>query len=74
LWELYSNGETPYEGMNRAQILEMLTKQNERLKRPEKCPEEVHNRMQDEFWNIDEQLRPTFADIVPFFSLLVNGE
>ena len=61
LWEIYSLGRTPWEGLSPIAIRDNLA-QGERLGRPERCPPEVYKLMLS-CWERLAQDRPTFTDI-----------
>lgn len=61
LWEIYSLGETPFEGLSPVEIRDMLL-QGERLGRPERCPTGVYSVM-GSCWSLDPQDRPSFAQL-----------
>jgi len=59
LWEIYSLGRTPWEGLSPIEIRDVLM-QGERLGRPERCPTDVYRVMQS-CWEAQVKDRPTFA-------------
>ncbi|XP_042898990.1 tyrosine-protein kinase Shark isoform X2 [Parasteatoda tepidariorum] len=61
LWEAVSYGEKPYHGMIGRDILKMFER-NERLMKPESCPESAYNLMR-RCWEYKAEDRPTFAEI-----------
>ncbi|GMR39047.1 hypothetical protein PMAYCL1PPCAC_09242, partial [Pristionchus mayeri] len=75
LWEIYTNGKEPYEGISDADLFAALTKSEPllRLPKPEKCPQEVYDKML-ECWNLDKHARPSFSDLHSFLSQLSGEE
>lgn len=61
LWEIYSLGKTPWEGLSPIEIRDTLGEAN-RLGRPERCPPEVYRLMLC-CWEKRPQDRPSFANI-----------
>ncbi len=62
LWEIWSNGSTPYHGMTNEQVW-MDVANGYRLPRPEGCPEDVYEKMMS-MWHKDPSERPTFSQVV----------
>ncbi len=61
LWEIYSLGETPFEGLSPVEIRDMLLR-GERLGRPERCPTEMYDIMKS-CWNLSPHDRPSFTQL-----------
>ncbi len=61
LWEIYSIGETPFEGVSPVEIRDMLLR-GERLGRPRRCPTDMYNIMMS-CWQLNAHDRPTFAQL-----------
>jgi len=65
LWEIFSYGAEPFEGMSDSEILEVTNKEDndEILKKPKDCPEGVYAIMK-RCWSHSPSARPSFAEIV----------
>ena len=61
LWEIYSLGRTPWEGLSPIDVRDNLV-HGERLGRPERCPPEMF-RLMLSCWEKNPRDRPSFADI-----------
>ncbi|XP_054708418.1 tyrosine-protein kinase SYK-like [Uloborus diversus] len=61
LWEALSYGEKPYKGMIGRDILRMF-EHNERLGKPELCPDSVYNLMR-KCWQYKSEDRPSFTEV-----------
>ncbi|KAF8771027.1 Tyrosine-protein kinase SYK like protein [Argiope bruennichi] len=61
LWEALSYGEKPYQGMIGRDILRMFER-NERLSKPEACPDNVYSVMR-KCWLYKAEDRPSFSEI-----------
>ncbi|KAG8195432.1 hypothetical protein JTE90_013888 [Oedothorax gibbosus] len=61
LWEALSYGGKPYQGMIGRDILKMFER-NERLSKPESCPDSVYNVMR-KCWEYKSEDRPSFSEI-----------
>ena len=61
LWEIYSLGRTPWEGLTPIEIRDTL-EGGDRLGRPERCPTAIYNIMLT-CWERSPQDRPSFAVI-----------
>ena len=66
LWEMYTYGRQPYEGMKADEVVRFLEK-NQRLPLPEKASFDVRN-MMELCWEKEPELRPKFVELVKFFS------
>lgn len=62
LWEVYSLGKIPWEGLSPIEIRDLLLR-GERLARPDRCPLDMYELMLD-CWEANPQDRPTFAILV----------
>ncbi|KAL3079024.1 hypothetical protein niasHS_014806 [Heterodera schachtii] len=62
LWEMFSYGKTPWEGMSGSQILHSIDTQRKKLHCPEACPREAYLLMLN-CWEWEAHLRPTFEQI-----------
>ncbi|XP_070547552.1 fibroblast growth factor receptor-like [Ptychodera flava] len=70
LWEIFSFGTNPYQGMNLKDVLSNL-KEGYRLPKPEKCSDDVYSIM-EMCWHQDPSHRPTFDDLVQYFEILLT--
>ena len=61
LWEIYSLGQTPFEGLSPIEVRDLL-RQGERLGRPERCPIEMYSLIES-CWQLEPQNRPLFAEL-----------
>ncbi|PIK36323.1 hypothetical protein BSL78_26851, partial [Apostichopus japonicus] len=61
LWELFSHGDTPYEGENRSRIAQHV-RDGVRLQVPLNCPHDISSIMKS-VWNSKAQERPAFKTI-----------
>ncbi|XP_035217979.1 tyrosine-protein kinase SYK-like isoform X2 [Stegodyphus dumicola] len=61
LWESLSYGEKPYQGMIGRDILKMF-ELNERLAKPESCPDSVYSLMR-KCWQYKAEDRPSFPEV-----------
>ncbi|XP_064476823.1 tyrosine-protein kinase SYK-like [Ornithodoros turicata] len=61
LWEAFSYGERPYQGLMGQDILAMFESE-ERLERPPACPEEVYELMR-QCWQYRPESRPSFTEV-----------
>eukprot|EP00727_Mastigamoeba_balamuthi_P014136 m51a1_g9345 putative tyrosine-protein kinase txk (575) ;mRNA; r:76212-80746 len=61
LWEIFTEGETPYNGLENKQVLGHL-KTGQRLDRPQVAPQPLWELMKRS-WEWDPDSRPTFVDI-----------
>ncbi|PAV77794.1 hypothetical protein WR25_01355 isoform F [Diploscapter pachys] len=66
LWEIFSYGQMPWNGMTGGEILEAVDRQRRVLPRPQACPDEMYELMKT-CWRHDYTTRPAFADIVANF-------
>uniref|UniRef100_A0A3P8WN04 Activated CDC42 kinase 1 n=3 Tax=Cynoglossus semilaevis TaxID=244447 RepID=A0A3P8WN04_CYNSE len=65
LWEMFTQGQEPWVGLNGSQILHKLDKEGERLPKPEDCPQDVYNVM-SQCWAQKPEDRPTFVALREF--------
>ncbi|KAL7669314.1 hypothetical protein ACOME3_009976 [Neoechinorhynchus agilis] len=65
LWEMFSFGKHPYGEFNGPEVLQFI-RSNRRLNRPQACPLSTYRLMLC-CWQIDENKRPTFAEISKHF-------
>lgn len=61
LWELATYGETPYPGVELAQVLDKI-ETGYRMPKPKGCPDEVYVLMK-KCWSWEDKDRPTFKEI-----------
>ncbi|XP_068243201.1 vascular endothelial growth factor receptor 1-like isoform X2 [Palaemon carinicauda] len=74
LWEIFSLGETPYQGFIIDDTFMEKIENGYRLPCPNFAPEKVYNMMRD-CWQIDPMARPPFSDLVKkMIRLLSSGE
>ncbi|CAI4231837.1 unnamed protein product [Auanema sp. JU1783] len=66
LWELFTYGDMPWNGLNGAEILHAVDIKKKCLPRPTICPEDIYETMK-ECWTHSYTERPTFALIVSQF-------
>ena len=59
LWEIYSLGKIPWQGLSPIEIRDALA-QGERLGRPERCPTDMYRVMQS-CWETSAHDRPGFV-------------
>lgn len=74
LWEIQSEGKTPYSGLGGMDVVDFL-KSGARLKQPDGCPNEIYEIMTS-CWHLDPSERPSFSDLVTSLEreLLNRGE
>ncbi|KAM9790995.1 activated CDC42 kinase 1-like isoform 6-T8 [Syngnathus typhle] len=65
LWEMLTQGQEPWLGLNGSQILHKIDKENERLPKPEDCPQDIYNVML-QCWAQKSDDRPTFVSLREF--------
>ncbi|XP_067417186.1 activated CDC42 kinase 1 isoform X2 [Emydura macquarii macquarii] len=65
LWETFTCGQEPWVGLSGSQILHKIDKENERLARPEDCPQDIYNVML-QCWARKPEDRPTFVALRDF--------
>ncbi|XP_060900284.1 activated CDC42 kinase 1-like isoform X2 [Labrus mixtus] len=65
LWEMFTHGQEPWLGLNGSQILHKIDKEGERLPKPEDCPQDIFNVMQ-QCWAQKPDDRPTFVALREF--------
>lgn len=71
LWEIYSLGIVPYQGLKHKQMVKFLNS-GSRLKNPAKfCSEDIYNLMLD-CWNKDPNIRPTFIHLNKRFTKICS--
>uniref|UniRef100_A0A1I7XID6 non-specific protein-tyrosine kinase n=1 Tax=Heterorhabditis bacteriophora TaxID=37862 RepID=A0A1I7XID6_HETBA len=66
LWEMFTQGQMPWNGMTGAQILEAVDLERRILERPSACPEDIYEIMK-ECWTHAYTDRPTFAQLIVQF-------
>ena len=66
LWEMYSYGQQPYEGMEAHQLLKFLNS-GQRLSMPDAASAEVQQQMLD-CWSLEPDHRPRFVELLNFFA------
>ncbi|XP_056460280.1 tyrosine-protein kinase ABL2-like isoform X2 [Gadus chalcogrammus] len=71
LWEITTYGMSPYPGMDRSQVYDLLEKGN-RLEQPEGCPPKVYELMWA-CWQWSPLERPSFAEIHQDFETMYHG-
>lgn len=70
LWEIFSRGGTPYDGINNlAVVTEVMS--GYRLPAPPRCPTQVYDLML-RCWDIEHRSRPSFATIVNELQALIS--
>ncbi|KAA0709429.1 Tyrosine-protein kinase ITK/TSK [Triplophysa tibetana] len=62
MWEVYSEGRTPYDNRSNAEVVEDLN-QGKRLPKPRLCPQNVHQLMEWS-WKEKPEDRPSFAQLL----------
>uniref|UniRef100_A0A914LQW6 non-specific protein-tyrosine kinase n=1 Tax=Meloidogyne incognita TaxID=6306 RepID=A0A914LQW6_MELIC len=62
LWEVFTYGQTPWEGISGSQILYAVDTQRLKLEKPKFCPSGVYNLML-KCWEWSAEKRPTFENI-----------
>ena len=62
LWEIFSQGATPYPGMTNVEVAEAVLS-GYRMTKPEKCPDEVYEIVQ-KCWKENSKERPNMEQIV----------
>lgn len=45
LYEIFTNGKTPYQGMSNDQVVEQVVNHGYRLQKPSECPNDIWNLM-----------------------------
>lgn len=73
LWEIFSNGETPFSNIRDAADVYVAVVQGERLQKPAKCPERIYQLMHW-CWNAEPPGRPTFHQIHAELQLAIEDE
>lgn len=66
-WEIYSDGQRPFSEKTNAEVLREVIRGTHRLQRPDKCPHDVYTMLMH-CWSTDVLTRPTFADLLGFFT------
>ena len=66
LWEMYTFGQEPWAGLNGAEVLAKIDRENERLSQPEAVPPSVYQIM-IKCWSRDPKERPLFTELRLFF-------
>ena len=67
LWEMFSFGEEPWIGLNGAQILRKIGREDERLHQPDACPNAIYSIMM-QCWAKSPTDRPTFEALKDFLT------
>ncbi|ELU18506.1 hypothetical protein CAPTEDRAFT_168170 [Capitella teleta] len=67
LWEMFTNGQEPWVGLNGTQILEKIDQEGERLRQPDFCPRDIYQLML-QCWAHKPQDRPTFEALKDFLT------
>uniref|UniRef100_A0A915MXM1 Protein kinase domain-containing protein n=1 Tax=Meloidogyne javanica TaxID=6303 RepID=A0A915MXM1_MELJA len=62
LWEVFTYGQTPWEGISGSQILYAVDTQRLKLEKPKFCPSGIYNLML-KCWEWAAEKRPTFENI-----------
>jgi len=62
LWEIFSYGKQPYEGLSNLEAMEAIV-EGKTLSKPENCPDHLYIVMAS-CWQTDREKRPTFVEIV----------
>ncbi|XP_056460276.1 tyrosine-protein kinase ABL2-like [Gadus chalcogrammus] len=70
LWEITTYGKSPYPGMDRSQVYDLLEK-GYRMKQPEGCPPKVYELMWA-CWQWNPLERPSFAEIHQAFETMYH--
>ncbi|XP_021171317.2 tyrosine kinase, non-receptor, 2b isoform X4 [Fundulus heteroclitus] len=65
LWEMFTQGQEPWLGLNGSQILHKIDKEGERLPKPEDCPQDIYNVVL-QCWAQKPGDRPTFVALRSF--------
>ncbi|KAF7638275.1 hypothetical protein Mgra_00002249 [Meloidogyne graminicola] len=63
LWEMFTYGNTPWDGLSGSQILYKIDTQHSKLERPEACPFNIYNNLMLKCWEWNAEKRPTFENI-----------
>ena len=71
LWELFSLGKHPFEGIKNSDILEHI-KSGNRLERPADCPDVIFEMMQ-QCWNMMADERPRFDSCIEVLGTITPG-
>ena len=66
LWEMFTFGQEPWSGLNGAEVLTKIDRDNERLSQPEAVPPCVYQMML-KCWSREPKDRPLFTDLKLFF-------
>ncbi len=72
IWEIFSLGAMPYPGLTNMEVIQYTAAGN-RLQKPTRCPEELHNLL-EKCWNLEPSQRPSFEMMVDFFKNQVKME
>eukprot|EP00049_Salpingoeca_infusionum_P025972 m.22959 g.22959 ORF g.22959 m.22959 type:complete len:825 (+) comp8437_c0_seq3:139-2613(+) len=70
MWEILTNGQKPYPGMNNIQVVRQVD-QGYRMCAPDGCPQVVHTLML-QCWHENRRERPTFSELVTSLQQLVD--
>lgn len=71
LWEIFSMGEAPYDGI-KSMELELKLKKGLRLKKPEHC-DDVFYKIMKRCWTYESEKRPNFEEILDELQTLFTG-
>ncbi|XP_048456422.1 tyrosine-protein kinase receptor TYRO3 [Rhincodon typus] len=71
MWEIAARGQTPYPGVENAEIYEYLIR-GHRLKQPPDCTDELYKLMH-KCWHTDPKLRPSFESLRTSLEGLLQG-
>ncbi|CAJ0944781.1 unnamed protein product, partial [Mesorhabditis belari] len=66
IWEMFTYGKMPWQGLNGAEILNAVDRQQKHLDRPSCCPDDMWDLMKD-CWHHTPERRLTFKQIVDGF-------
>ncbi|CAL4062777.1 unnamed protein product [Meganyctiphanes norvegica] len=63
IWEIFSFGKEPYEELEGSAAIQNFLKNENRLSKPEDCPDVIHRVVMKVCWMKDPDERPSFTDI-----------
>lgn len=72
LWELFSEGRTPYPGMTNVQTMEKVAA-GYRMEKPAFCSDEIYQLMMD-CWKANPADRPQFSVILSRLEQIINNQ
>uniref|UniRef100_A0A915BXR4 Tyrosine-protein kinase n=1 Tax=Parascaris univalens TaxID=6257 RepID=A0A915BXR4_PARUN len=72
LWEIFSNGSEPYQGMTSLEVKRMISC-GERMKAPEGCPNDMYELM-TKCWEQNPSKRITMTEVVRYIEGLLSQE